>query len=244
MTMRLLLTISVASLCASLLAAQGPERATLATRDRLTAELARLEAQNNSGARVQAALIRDRLANGDFQVGDRILIRVDGEPQLSDTFTVQAGPALELPQLDTVSLRGVLRAELANHLQTELARYLRNPVVHVELLVRLLVEGDVARPGYYAAAPRQSLTDVLAQAGGLGARAKPSGMRVERGKDLILSGQSLQDALARGSTLDQLSLRAGDKLSVPSRGDAERTWRILAIIVTMPVAIYSLTRIR
>src|SRR5882762_2648527 len=90
--MRLLFTISVASLCASLLAAQGPERATLATRDRLTADLARLEAQNNSGARVQAALIRDRLANGDFQVGDRILIRVDGEPQLSDTFTVQAGP--------------------------------------------------------------------------------------------------------------------------------------------------------
>jgi len=243
MTMRLLFTVSSACLCASLLAAQQPERATLATRDRLTAELARLEAQNSSGARVQAALIRDRLANGDFQVGDRILIRVDGEPQLSDTFTVQSGPALELPQLDTVSLHGVLRAELASHLQTQLARYLRNPVVHVELLVRLLVEGDVARPGYYSAAPRQSLTDVLAQAGGLGARAKPSGMRVERGKDLIWGGQSLQDALARGSTLDQLSLRAGDKLSVPSRGDTERTFRILAIVVTLPLAIYSLTRI-
>jgi polysaccharide biosynthesis/export protein len=242
--MRLLFTISVASVCASLLAAQRPERASLATRDRLTADLARLEAQNNSGARVQAALIRDRLANGDFQIGDQILIRVDGEPQLSDTFTVQAGPALELPQLDTISLRGVLRAELASHLQTELARYLRNPVVHVELLVRLLVEGEVARPGFYAAAPRQSLTDVLTQAGGLGARAKPAGMRVERGKDLILSGQSLQDALARGSTLDQLSLRAGDKLSVPARGDAERTWRILAYIVTIPVAIFSLSRIR
>jgi protein involved in polysaccharide export with SLBB domain len=242
--MRLLFTIFFAPLCASLLAAQQPERASLATRDRLTAELARLEAQNNSGARAQAALIRDRLANGDFQAGDRILIRVDGEPLLSDTFTVQSGPALELPQLDTVPLHGVLRAELASHLQTQLARYLRNPVVHVELLVRLLVEGDVAHPGYYAAAPRQSLTDVLAQAGGLGARAKPSGMRVERGKDLIWAGQSLQDALARGYTLDQLSLRAGDKLSVPSRGDAERTWRILGIVVTLPLAIYSITRIR
>ncbi len=159
MTMRLLVTISCASLCASLLAAQQPERASLATRDRLTADLARLEAQNNNSARAQAMMIRERLENGDFQMGDRILIRVDSEPQLSDTFTVQAGPALELPQLGTVSLHGVLRAELASHLQTQLARYLRNPVVQVELLVRLLVDGDVARPGYYSVAscPRAAM---------------------------------------------------------------------------------------
>lgn len=242
--MRLLFTISSACLCATLLAAQQPETAALATRDLLTAELARLEGSNNSGARAQAALIRDRLANGDFQMGDRILIRVDGEPQLSDTFTVQYGPALELPQLGTVSLQGVLRAELAPHLQTQLARYLRNPVVQVQPLVRLLIEGEVVRPGYYSASPRQPLTDVLSQAGGLGARAKASGMRVARGKDQIWSGQPLQDALARGYTLDQLSLRAGDKVSVPSRADAERTWRILSIAITLPLAIYSITRIR
>jgi protein involved in polysaccharide export with SLBB domain len=242
--MRLLFMVSSACLCASLLAAQQPESATLATRDKLTADLARAEAQNTPGGRAQAAVIRDRLTNGDFQMGDRILIRVDGEAQLTDTFTVQYGPALELPQLGTVSLQGVLRGELAAHLQTQLAKYLRNPVVQVQPLVRLLIEGDVGRPGYYSASPRQALTDVLSQAGGLGARAKPSGMKVERGKDLIWGGQPLQDALARGYTLDQLNLRAGDKLSVPSRGDSERTLRILGIAVTLPLAIYSLTRIR
>jgi len=237
--MRLLL--ATICLCTSLLAAQ--QSPTLATRDRLSAELARLDGEHSNSARAQAMMIRERLENGDFQMGDRILIRVDSEPQLSDTFTVQAGPALELPQLGTVSLHGVLRAELASHLQTQLARYLRNPVVQVELLVRLLVDGDVARPGYYSVAPRQALTDVLAQAGGLGSRAKPSGMRVERGSQLIWGGQPLQDALARGYSLDQLNLRAGDRLLVPTRGDAERTWRIIGIAVTLPVAIYSLTRI-
>ncbi len=241
--MRLLLTTCCACLCASLLAAQQRDSPTLATRDRLAAELARLEGQQTSAARAQATLIRERLENGDFQSGDRILIRVDSEPQLSDTFTVQDGPALDLPQLGTVALHGVLRAELASYLQTQLARYLRNPVVQVQPLVRLLVEGDVGRPGYYSANPRQALTDVLVQAGGLGARAKPSGMRVERGHELIWGGQSLQDALARGYTLDQLSLRAGDRLSVPTRGDAERTWRILGIAITLPLAIYSITRI-
>ncbi len=241
--MRLLVTTSCACLCASLLAAQQRDSPTLATRERLTAELARLETQHN-GAIAQAALIRDRLENGDFQMGDRILIRVDSEPQLSDTFTVEAGPSLVLPQLGAVSLHGVLRAELASYLQTQLARYLRNPVVHVQPLLRLLVDGDVERPGYYSATPRQALTDVLAQAGGFGPRAKPSGMRVERGSELILSGQPLQDALARGYTLDQLNLRAGDRLSVPSRADSEHTFRILSILITLPLAIYSLTRIR
>jgi polysaccharide export outer membrane protein len=241
--MRLLLTISCASFGASLLSAQQRDSPTLATRERLTAEITRLEGQASSGARAQVTLIRERLQNGDFQTGDRILIHVDGEPQLSDTFTVQDGPALELPQLGTIPLHGVLRAELASHLQTQLARYLRDPVVQVQTLVRLLIEGDVARPGYYSAAPRQALTDVLVQAGGLGPRAKPSGMRVERGTELIWGGQPLQDALGRGYSLDQLSLRAGDRVLVPSRGDAERTWRILGIVVTLPLAIYSITRI-
>jgi len=242
--MRLLLTTSCACLCASLLAAQQRDSPTLATRERLTAELARLESQHKNGATAQAALIRDRLENGDFQMGDRILIRVDGEPQLSDTFTVEAGPALELPQLGAVQLHGVLRAELASYLQTQLARYLRNPVVQVQPLLRFVVEGDVGRPGYYSATPRQTLTDVLAQAGGFGARAKPSGMRVERGGELIWSGRPLQDALAHGYTLDQLNLRAGDRLSVPSHADSERAFRILSVVITLPLAIYSLTRIR
>lgn len=239
------LLLATLSLSASLLAAQQRDGPPLATREWLGAELARLEGEHGGGggARAQVVLIRQRLENGDFQIGDRILLRVEGEPQLSDTFTVQDGPALDLPQLGRVSLKGVLRAELASHLQTHLAHYLRSPVVQVQQLVRLLLEGDVARPGYYSATPRQALTDVLAQAGGLSPRAKPSGMRVERGSELIWSGQPLLDALGRGYSVDQLNLQAGDRLLVPSRGDSERTLRILGIAVSLSLAIYSIARI-
>src|SRR5262245_9209177 len=40
----------------------------------------------------EAELIKERLVAGDFQVGDRILLKVDGEQALSDTFRVISGP--------------------------------------------------------------------------------------------------------------------------------------------------------
>src|SRR5690348_4047544 len=96
----------------------GPGPA-LAARERRGAGVARLG--RDGGARPEAALIRSRLESGDFQTGDRILVRVEGEPQLSDTFTVAPGPALELPQVGSLALSGVLRSELQSRLETHLA---------------------------------------------------------------------------------------------------------------------------
>src|SRR6267154_1476674 len=98
-------------------AQQSPQGTILATRESLRDELARLERAGASG-QAGAALIRTRLEAGDFQTGDRIVIRVEGEAQLTDTFVVSNGPQLDLPQVGTVSLQGVLRSELKSRLQT------------------------------------------------------------------------------------------------------------------------------
>lgn len=226
------------SLAAAQQVTPGP---VLTTRQRLRDELARLEREGGSRAAVK--LIRSRLESGDFQSGDRIFLSVDDERQLSDTFTVGPGPELDLPQIGAVPLRGVLHSELKGRLETHLAQYLRDPVIQVRPLVRILIEGEVARPGFYAAAPQQPLTDLITAAGGLTQRAKAIGIRVERGRDKIWSGEPLQQALGRGYSLDQLNLRAGDRVLVPERGDTERTVRILGVLVTIPVAVFTLTRI-
>jgi len=214
----------------------------LATREYLQGTLARLQQEGHSSA--EAALIRSRLETGDFQAGDRILVRVEGEQQLSDTFTVGLGPVLLLPQIGNVPLSGVLRSELLARLEEHLAHYIRNPVVQARPLIRILIEGEVAKPGFYAVPPELPLVDLVTTAGGLTQRAKATGMRVERGSEVIWRGGLLQEALGRGTTLDQLSLRAADRLFVPARGDAERTMRILGLLVTIPVAVYTITRLR
>ena len=213
----------------------------LATRARLQEELSRLE--RDGSARAEAALIRARLESGDFQAGDRISLRVEGEPQLTDTFTVGAGPELVLPQMGALPLTGVLRSEFQQQLQAHLARYLRDPVVQIRSLIRVLVEGEVVRPGFYGVAPQQPLADVISAAGGFTQRAQPTGIRVERGRTTIWSGQTLQQALGRGDSFDYLNLRAGDRVLVPARGDTERTIRIIGVLVTIPLAVFTLTRL-
>ena len=231
------------------IAQQSNQGTILATREHLRDELARLERAGASG-QAAASLIRTRLESGDFQAGDRIVIRVEGEQQLTDTFVVTTGaggagggPQLELPQVGVVSLQGVLRSELKGRLETHLAQFLRSPVVQVQPLIRLLIDGEVVRPGYYAAAPQHPLADVIAEAGGLTQHAKAAGMRVERGATSIWSGAPLRDAMGRGYSIDQLNLRAGDRLVVPTRGDSERTLRIIGVLVTIPLAIFTITRL-
>jgi len=169
----------------------------------------------------------------DFQAGDRILLRVEGDSALSDTFTVVAGPALRLPAIGEVSLAGVRRADLEAHLTRELSRYLKDPVVHARALIRVSVLGEVVRPGFYAVPLDLVLADALMVAGGPTQDARVDRLRMLRGESALWSGNKLQGAIARGSTLGDLGLRAGDRIDVPGgRRDPDSKWRLAGLIVT------------
>src|SRR5439155_1611991 len=74
--------------------------------------------------------------------------------------------ALKLRAIGTVSLAGVRRADLESYLARELAKYLRNPVVHAHVLVRVAILGEVEHPGFYAVPADLVLGDALMRAGG------------------------------------------------------------------------------
>ena len=235
--MRLVLGIwyLMSGLAAAASAQQAP--APLASRAFLDSELTRL------GNDPAAALIRARLTNGDFDAGDQIFIRVQGDSQLTDTITVLEGQQLPLPRLGTLSLRGVLRAELRDTITAYLSRYLRDPQVEVRPLLRVIVEGQVNKPGFYGAAPEQPLADVINAAGGFTQQAKVTDIRLQRGERTIMRDRQLQAALGRGYSLDRLSVRPGDRIFVPQRADSERTLRIVGLVLSVPVGILALTKV-
>ena len=104
----------------------------------------------------------------DFLVpGDRILLYVTGEPQLSDTFTVTPGPAIDLPTFGTVPLAGVRRDNVTPHLTAFLGRYIRDPQVRAQVLLRIGIAGEVTRPGFYAMPSTAVLEDLIMAAGGM-----------------------------------------------------------------------------
>lgn len=168
-------------------------------------------------ARNEAEIVRGRLAAGDIRVGDQISLVVEGEDSLSRTFTVQQNETLTLPGIGDLSLRGVLRSELERHLTDHISRYIRDPVVHAHSLLRITISGSVVRPGFYAVGADRLLSDAIMEAGGPAAESNLQSIRIERAGKRIWEGDYLQQAIAEGRTLDQLSLQAGDQVVVPAR---------------------------
>ena len=179
-----------------------------------------------------AAAAQSTPSSQPFHVGDRILLSVEGDSALSDTFTVVAGPALRLPNIGEISLTGVSRAQLEPYLARELARYINDAVVNARALIRISVMGQVARPGFYAVPIDLVMPDALMVAGGATQDARLEKVQIVRGNSALWAGSELQAAIARGATLDELGVRAGDRIEVP-RGisNPESKWRIGGIII-------------
>ena len=178
----------------------------------------------------QAEDARQRLANGDFHVGDRIALFVQGEPALTDTVAVREGLVLHLTNIPDISLHGVLRSELRTYLTTELGRYLRSPVIRAVPLVRVAVLGPVGRPGFYSAPADELLTDLMMQAGGPTGSADINKTIVRRATVTVKPKEQVQLAMKRGETLDQLDVRPGDEIVVGEKPPSGHVVQIIGVI--------------
>ncbi|HSK18951.1 MAG TPA: SLBB domain-containing protein [Longimicrobiales bacterium] len=172
-------------------------------------------------AEAEAALIRQRLSEGDLRVGDRIELIVEGHANLTNTFNVVAGRIVVLPGLaltpTEVPLDGVLRSELQPHMQKFIERFIRNPVVHARSLVRLEVMGAVGKPGFYMLPSDMLFSEALMAAGGVAGAGDLDRIRVERGGEVIWDRDQVREAIREGRTLDQLSINAGDAIFVDQK---------------------------
>ncbi len=167
-------------------------------------------------ARQRAAALRTRLQQGDFRPGDPIMLMVEDQPTLTDTFVVASDRTISLPTIGKVPLFGVLRSELEPHLTENIARYVRDPIVTASSFMRLSVSGGVGRPGFFLMAPSMPLPDAL-MVPGLTATSKVEEIEIVRQGQRLLGGAELQLAISEGSTLEELGIRSGDQILVPTR---------------------------
>jgi len=224
----------------------GDGRRAQATRAELEATLAGIEkviaspgysGRLRDGRRREADLIRDRLVEGDLQVGDQIELQVLGEEQFSGKYLVGAGRVLSLPAMPDISLRGVLRSEAQDYLTTHLARQVRDPRVLVLTNIRLTITGAVGNPGFYQVPADIMATDaIMVAAGGFAGTGDPNRTSIRRQGREIWSREAFQQAMIQGMTLDQLNLRAGDEITVGARPTAPLQTILLGVGALSSVA--------
>jgi len=210
------------------------ERA-LATREELQAAL------KDAGSSDVAVRIKSRLDEGDFRRGDRIALTVQAEYTLTDTFTVGSGPELMLPPPTTgaMSLKGVLRSELQSKVEQYISRFRNNPVVRAQPLLRIAVQGEVAKGGIYAVPADAQLADALMAAGGTTQFAKENKVTIAR------NGRAFWQGTAFDTDLDAIGVKDGDQIVVGSTrpGRGIDNLRVAALIISIAGGLYGLSRV-
>jgi len=196
-------------------------RDSLASVPRPQATRAELEAllagKSREVSEAERQVIQERLKQGDLQPGDRVLLEVAGEKELSDTFTVRPNRTLLFPNIPEISVAGVLRSELQGYLEQQLSRYLRDPVVQATALVRVGIFGPVAKPGFYNLPADALAPDAIMAAGGPGGNADPSRSVIRRNNVELASKEEVARAIDAGQSLDQMNVQSGDQIIVGER---------------------------
>ena len=197
----------------------------LASRAELSAAVSRIEGSAEKGdasTRAQnamvAASIRERLRDGDFQVGDRVIVTIVSDAVHRDTAVVRSERTLQLlGGTITVPVAGVLRSELQERVSAEVLKYVKAQRIETTPLMRVGVLGSVTRPGYFAFASDVPISDAIMGAGGPTATADLGRSIVRRGNQEYRSAAETSKAIAQGLTLDQFGLSAGDELVIGER---------------------------
>jgi hypothetical protein len=173
-----------------------------------------------------AQAIRMRLENGDFVPGDRILLLVQGDSALSDTFTVRGDRVLDLPNVPPISLHGVLDSELEPHLTKELLKYIKEVSLEATPLVRISLLGFPVS-NFYTIPVDQAITDLISTAGGWGSTSNvvPNKAIIRRNGRVFMDAKATAEAVRQNKTVGDMALRDGDEFFLPDKASSGVRWQ-------------------
>ena len=199
--------------------------------------------KNRAKLLADAQAIRMRLENGDFLPGDRIMLLVQGDSALTDTFSVRGDRMLPLPNIPPISLHGVLDSELEPYLTKELLKYLKQVTLEATPLVRISLVG-FSNSNFYTVPVDQAITDVIATAGGWGSPSMAHDKAViKRNGEIFMDAKATADAVRQNKTLGDMALRDGDEFYVPDKTSSGSKWQTAAGVLASVGSVYWIIRL-
>jgi protein involved in polysaccharide export with SLBB domain len=156
-------------------------------------------------------------------VGDLFSLTIVGEDKLPKEFRVAPDGSVDLPYIHRVQVSGLEPQELADLVRKKLIDedVLRDPSVAIDVKEynskRIVVLGQVQKPGSFPLSPGFTFIQAISQAGGFNAIANRDRVNLTRktgkqSRTIILSA----DAITDGS-LPDIPLQAGDTIFVTER---------------------------
>ena len=155
--------------------------------------------------------------------GDVFILTLVGEDKLPKEFRVAPDGTVDLPYIHRVQVAGLEPQEIADLVRKKLVEgdILRDPSVAVDIKEynskRIVVLGQVQKPGSFSLTPGFTLIQAISQAGGFNSIANRDRVNLTRktgkqARTIILSA----DAITDGS-LPDIPLQSGDTIFVTER---------------------------
>ncbi|WP_445630256.1 polysaccharide biosynthesis/export family protein [Nostoc sp. DSM 114167] len=154
-----------------------------------------------------------------------VLALVTQRPDLSFQAVISAEGNIIVPQVGTVSLKGLTLEEAQEKIRLGLSRFFPDPIVVVSLAgtrpVQVTISGEIFRPGIYPInSPTPRVADALLVSGGSTLNADLRQVQVRRkliDGSVISQTIDLYAALQNGGSIPNLRLQDGDAILVPRR---------------------------
>lgn len=154
-------------------------------------------------------------------IGDMFDVRVFGEPDLSGTYRIDTEGTIDYPLVGRVVVAGKLPGEVASLLREKLTAFVKNPQVSVLVKEmaskRVIIYGQVQRPGTYPYTNPMTISQAISIAGGFTAMAARDRVIISRpaqGEQQIIE-VNLRD-IADGKKPNRF-VAPGDEVYVPER---------------------------
>jgi len=155
--------------------------------------------------------------------GDLFIMTIVGEDKLPREFRVAPDGTVDLPYIHRIQVAGLEPQEIADLVRTKLVEgeILKDPSVAIDVKEynskRVVVLGQVQKPGSFPLIPGLTLIQVLSEAGGFNSIANRDRVNLTRktgkqARTIVVSA----DAITDGS-LPDIPLQAGDTIFVTER---------------------------
>lgn len=131
------------------------------------------------------------MSNYELGAGDKIVITVFREPDLTLEAKLTDAGTIIFPFLGEMNVKGLTVGKLKDKITQGLSgRYLKDPHVNVSVLEyrEFFVNGEVNKPGAFPYMPGLTVQKAISIAGGFTERASQSSVQLEREKDVKRQG--------------------------------------------------------
>jgi polysaccharide biosynthesis/export protein len=179
---------------------------------------------NSPPSRTMLVLAQEATQRSDeYRIGpqDILEISVWKNPDISRTVVVRPDGMISLPLLNDIQVGGLTAMQLRKVLGQRLAEYIAAPEVSVIVVeprsAKVLVVGEVQRPGNLELQRPMTVLEALFLAGGLTAFASPKRIAVLRPNGDIVQQIpfNYKNAMSAGGEAENFFLQSGDIIMVP-----------------------------